>query len=111
MQPTNLTPPTLGDYIFMASGLLGGIAHWMKKFADGETTATLTEWYGRAHMPSTIYTVLFFCYTMTQFLATNSTDSMSLYTVLATGFSVGYTIDSMVNKDGSKLPGKVGTNG
>lgn len=87
---------------FIICGLLGGITHYLKKVATGQTDATFTEWFGRKNLAATLYTLIVFIFVIIGALAGGIiNDKMDIWTVLYAGFFTGFAVDSGFNSDKS----------
>ncbi len=89
-----LTDETL---IFLVSGLIGMLGHYLKRrFKDG-SKASLTEHFGTNNPLASLGTFLTYSATMTGMLMGFDLATVSTIMVLLLGFLAGYTIDSSVN--------------
>lgn len=96
------------EVAFIICGLIGGIAHYMKKSLKGETTAKLWQWFGPANAELTIYTLIVFTFVMIGALASGIiTPGMSIWAVFYTGFITGYAVDSGVNSNAMQLTNNI----
>lgn len=96
----------LGVYLnqvsFIFCACLGGIAHYFKKVAKKETTASFRGWFGKNNLPATIYTFLVFIFIIIGALAGDIINSQTgFWATLYTGFATGFAIDAGVNSDAS----------
>lgn len=85
---------------FIVCGMLGGFAHYLKKFLKKETDVGLFDWYGRANLASTLYTIIIFAFTMIGALAGDIiNDQTGFWATLYIGFATGFAIDAGFNSD------------
>jgi len=89
---------------FIICACLGGIAHYLKKVAKGETTATFKEWFGSSNLSATIYTLIVFFFVIIGSLAGDIINSQTgFWAALYTGFATGFAIDAGFNSDSKSL--------
>lgn len=85
---------------FIICGMLGGFTHYLKKYLRKETDVGLFDWYGKANIASTLYTILVFVFTMIGALAGDIVNSQTgFWACLYTGFVTGFAIDAGFNSD------------
>lgn len=85
---------------FIICGMLGGFAHYLKKYLKKETSVGLFDWYGKANLASTLYTVIIFLFTMIGALAGDIVNAHTgFWACLYTGFVTGFAIDAGFNSD------------
>lgn len=94
----------LGVYVnqaaFIVCAALGGIAHYLKKVAKKETTATFKGWFGKNNYAATIYTLLVFSFVIIGALAGDIINSQTgFWASLYTGFATGFAVDAGFNSD------------
>lgn len=82
--------------ILVIAGLLGVVAHWYNRYAQGRTQSTFVE-YLKCYKANTVSSLI------SNFAATSATfaaspPELSLQVVLL-AFTSGYAIDSVMNKD------------
>jgi hypothetical protein len=89
---------------FIVCACLGGIAHYLKKAAKGETQVAFHEWFGGANLSGTIYTLLVFFFIIVGSLAGDIINSQTgFWASLYTGFATGFAVDSGFNSDSKSL--------
>lgn len=89
---------------FICAACMGGIAHYLKKVAKGETTATFTEWFGDKNTPATIYTLIVFFFVIVGSLAGDIINEQTgFWAALYTGFATGFAVDAGFNADGKSI--------
>jgi hypothetical protein len=87
--------------IFVYFVIIGMIGHYAKKRVKSETDVTLNEWFCNFKVYSTILTVVTALMVIFGALANNIiNDSMTIYTIVYTGLTSGFAIDSLTNNDG-----------
>ena len=93
------------NYIsFILCSLLGGVAHYLKKYAKGETTVGMSQWFGRSNLPASLYTGIVFFFIVVGTISSGViTAEMNFWTAMYSGFMTGLAIDSTINSDESKL--------
>lgn len=92
----------LNEASFVVSAVLGGIAHYLKKVARKETTATMRGWFGKDNLAATIYTIIVFFAAIVGALAGDIINSQTgFWATLYTGFATGFAIDAGFNSDKS----------
>jgi len=85
---------------FIICALIGGFAHYLKKFLRKETEVGLFQWFGKSNLAASLYTLIVFVFTMIGALAMGIVNSqMELFSVLYTGFVTGFAIDAGFNSD------------
>lgn len=85
---------------FIICGMLGGFTHYLKKYLRKETDVGLFDWYGKANLAATLYTILIFVFTMIGALAGDIVNSQTgFWACLYTGFVTGFAIDAGFNSD------------
>ena len=86
--------------VFIITAMMGGVMHYLKKFLKGETTVKLYEWYGKANLPATIYTIVVFFFAIVGALAADViTSQTGFWAAMYSGFVTGFAIDSGFNSD------------
>lgn len=86
---------------FIVCGMLGGFAHYLKKFLRKETDVGLFDWYGKANLASSLYTSIVFVFAMIGALASDIINAQTgLWATLYIGFVTGFSIDAGFNSDG-----------
>jgi hypothetical protein len=95
----DITPYT-NQIAFIACGMFGGFAHYLKKYLRKETDVGLFDWYGKENLAATLYTVIVFLFAMIGALAGDIVNAdMSFWATLYTGFVTGFAIDAGFNSD------------
>ena len=95
----DITPYT-NQIAFIVCGALGGFAHYLKKYLRKEIDVGLFEWYGKANLAATLYTVIVFVFAMIGALAGDIINSQTgFYSTLYIGFATGFAIDAGFNSD------------
>lgn len=84
--------------LFYLAGLLGMLAHYVKKWSRGEYKGNLWAYLVADNPRATLSTVITYAAAATAVVATGSIAGMSLAQVFAAGFTTGFAIDSAVNK-------------
>lgn len=94
----------INDLSFIACGIIGGVAHWMKKNLRGETNIPIWQYFGPKNAELTIYTLIVFTFVMIGALASGIiNNTMSIWEVFYTGFITGFAVDSSVNSNAMDL--------
>jgi len=106
----NFLTHNVNEISFIICGLIGGIAHWLKKSLRGETQAKIWEWFGPANAELTIYTLIVFVFVMIGALGSGIiNNSMTIWSVFYTGFITGFAVDSGVNANAMDLTTDIST--
>lgn len=95
---------TVGIYInqliFIFCSILGGIAHYLKKYLKGETHTQIHEWFGPSNLEATIYTFIIFLFAIIGAIAADViTPTTNFWAAMYSGFVTGFAIDSGFNRD------------
>ncbi len=101
-----MTVDQLWDVHFVLLGAAGGVgmvAHWAKRWLKDKTKTPLFDYLFREHARYTAYSFICFHGALVALLAAVPLDPHSVQS-LATVFLLGYTIDSIVNKDFTDAP-------
>jgi len=86
--------------VFLFTGLLGGMMHYLKKYLKGETKSSLYQWFGKSNLPATIYTLVCFTFVMIGAIASDVVNSHTgFWVAVYSGFITGFAIDSGFNSD------------
>lgn len=99
--------PTLNDLTFILIGLLGMLAHYLKRYNAGEINDTLMEYFIRNNWAATLTAVIAYLMSMLATLATMPKE-VSFYALIYMAFTAGYTSDSAFNRvkeDRNKIQG------
>ena len=90
----------LNQAAFIICAIFGGFAHYLKKFLRKETSVGLFDWYGKANLPATLYTIIVFLFTIVGALAGDIISvSTGFWACLYIGFVTGFAIDAGFNSD------------
>lgn len=90
----------LNQAAFIICALFGGFAHYLKKYLRKETDVGLFDWYGKANLAATLYTIIIFIFTMIGALAGDIVNEHTgFWACLYTGFVTGFAIDAGFNSD------------
>lgn len=95
-----LSQITEADAIFVVSGFLGMVFHYMKKKTKKQTKASMLGWFGKDNGAASMTTLGAFA--MACIAALNSgviTPEMNVYAVMYAGLTTGFAIDSGFNSD------------
>jgi hypothetical protein len=88
------------DAIFVYFIIVGMIGHYAKKRVKAETDVTFHEWFLNFKVYSTILTIVTVLITIFGALSNNIiNEAMSLSTIVYTGLTTGFAIDSLTNND------------
>ena len=91
----SLTEPHV---VFISAGVVGMIAHWLKKWAKGETSSSLTGYFIKDEINSTFTMLGAFGYAVLGAFATGTiTSTSSMYSIVYAGIAAGFAIDSGFN--------------
>lgn len=82
---------------FYIAGLLGMLAHYMKKWSKGEYVGNLWAYLYADKPRATLYAVITYVGASTAVVATGVLTGMQIASIIALGFTTGYVIDSSVN--------------
>lgn len=94
----------INQIIFIICGLIGGLAHYFKKYLKKETDVNLYEWFGPSNTIATVYTLIVFIFIMIGALASGMISiGMSIWAVMYTGFITGFAVDAGVNSDSKSI--------
>ncbi len=86
--------------IFIYFVIIGMLGHYAKKRVKSETDVTVKEWFCNFKVYSTILTVVTALIVIFGALSNNIiNDSMTIYTIIYTGLTSGFAIDSLTNND------------
>ena len=86
--------------IFVYFVIIGMIGHYAKKRVKSETDVTFGEWFLNFKVYSTILTIVVTLITIFGALSNNIiNDAMSISTIIYTGLTSGFAIDSLTNND------------
>lgn len=101
MTPLDVLADNANEIVFILCGMLGGVAHYLKKYVRKETTVPISEWFGNANVAATIYTILVFIFAMIGSIASGVVNSsMSVWISMYVGFVTGFALDAGFNNDG-----------
>jgi hypothetical protein len=90
--------------VFIITAILGGIMHYLKKYLKGETKTKIYEWYGKANLPATIYTITVFFFAIIGAIAADVVNSQTTFwAAMYSGFVTGFAIDAGFNSDKFKM--------
>lgn len=81
--------------IFTLIGIAGLFAHWLKKWTQDQTTATLWQWWAIQNSKASVRTALTFATALFGFL---SQDPPLTWATAYGVFLTGYALDSALNK-------------
>lgn len=88
------------DIVFIVSGFLGMVSHYMKKYAKKQTKASITEWFGRNNLSGSLSSFGAFLVACVTALGSGViTPEMNLYAVIYAGLMTGFAVDSGFNSD------------
>jgi L-asparagine transporter-like permease len=88
------------DAIFVYFIIIGMSGHYAKKRVKAETDVTFGEWFLNFKVYSTIVTIVVALITIFGALSNNIiNDTMSISTIIYTGLTTGFAIDSLTNGD------------
>jgi len=90
---------TQADWLFIASGFVGMVAHYLKKRARKETGSSLTGYFGTDNLNNTLTTFGAFGMAVIGALSTGIiAPDATIWAVLYAGLTTGYAVDSGFNK-------------
>lgn len=84
--------------VFYLAGLVGMLAHYVKKWTRGEYAGNLWAYLFADNPRASLAAVITYVGAAAAVVATGSLDGMKLAQVVAVGFTTGFAIDSAVNK-------------
>jgi hypothetical protein len=105
MDTSLLSNFTQADAIFIGSGFVGMVCHYIKKKAKKETSSTMAGYFGKDNAASTI-TMLgaFFLAVVTALNSGIINPQMDLWGILYAGLTTGFAVDSGFNSGNDPLP-------
>ena len=93
------------ELLFAGSTIFGAIAHYFKKYARGQTTVPIWEWFGKANAMNTMMMFGALCSAIVAALASGVlVPGMSMWAVVWAGLATGFAVDSGFNADNSAQP-------
>lgn len=96
----NLVSTHINEILFAVTVIIGMIAHYGKKYYKAETTVTAKEWFGSSNLPGSIASIGTAIAVIVTALSNGViTESMTVWSVIYTGFVTGFAVDSSTNKD------------
>lgn len=96
MNITSLIPES--NIIFVVSGLIGMVCHYVKKYAKNETSSSFKGYFGRDNLNATINTFGAFGMAILGALSSGIiTPQMTVWAVLYAGLTTGWAVDSGFN--------------
>lgn len=82
---------------FLASGVLGLVAHYAKKKFKGETTASFVGWFTNDNAAASVKTAIAFGVAMLGAMSTGLVTGMDMTHIVIAGATAGFAIDSGFN--------------
>lgn len=89
--------PTIFDWMFVLGGLLGMLAHYLKRYVANEITVSPIEYFMTNNWAASLLVVIAFFMSMFGALASVPKE-INFYILIYLSFVTGYTSDSAFNK-------------
>jgi hypothetical protein len=91
-------PAMSSEQAFLIAGIVGMVAHYIKKLATGDVTGSLADYFLRDYPGRSAGAIFGYGMAAATVLATGAIGSMDLWVAIGSGVTTGWTCDSAFNK-------------
>ena len=90
--------PFGSEEAFLIAGIVGMLAHYIKKLAAGDVTGSLADYFLRDYPGRSAGAIFGYSMAAATVLATGVIGSMDMWVAIGSGVTTGWTCDSAFNK-------------